>query len=290
MAGYVLGGFRRLLSGMKQQRIGKHLFDTPPPPADLRISYGDDPLQFGDLRLPDGEGEGPHPVVVTIHGGFWRNRYSLEHLGFMCEAITRAGYATWSLEYRRIGDDGGGWPGTFLDVGMGVDYLRTLAPEYNLDLARVTLIGHSAGGHLVLWAAARPNIPESDPLYIPDPLRPSAVISLAGVSSLEMAYEKQLSNNVVLDLMGGPPGELPERYRTASPIEMLPLGVRTVLIHGTDDENVPYTLSEAYNDAATQEGDPVELVRLRGAGHFEVIDPQMREWSEVLKAIVKAEE
>jgi acetyl esterase/lipase len=240
-------------------------------------------LQFGDLRLP--EGAGPHPVVVAIHGGFWRNRYSLEHLGFLCGALTSAGYATWSLEYRRIGDEDGGWPGTFLDVGAGVDHVRSLAPDYNLDLRRVTVVGHSAGGHLALWAAGRHKIPEGDPLYVPDPLRLKAAVSLAGVTSLSMAWEKKLSNGVVLELMGGIPEDMPKRYPTASPIELLPLGMRQVLIHGTEDENVPFSLSEAYQKAAASAGDSVELIKLRGAGHFEAIDPQMREWSEVLRAI-----
>ena len=270
-------------AGMRQSKISKHLFDTAPPRADHRISYGDDPLQFGDLRLPDGDG--PHPLVIAIHGGFWRSRYSLTHLGFMCKAITRAGNATWSLEYRRIGDEGGAWPGTLLDVGMGVDYVRTLAPQHTLDLERVTVIGHSAGGHLALWAAGRHKIPEGDPLYVPDPFLPKAAISLAGVSSLSMAWEQKLSNGVVLELMGGTPDEVPERYPTASPIEMLPLGVRQVLIHGTEDENVPFAMSEAYEKAARAAGDSVELIKLRGAGHFEVIDPQMGEWTEVLRAI-----
>jgi acetyl esterase/lipase len=240
-------------------------------------------LQFGDLRLP--EGAGPHPVVVAIHGGFWRNRYSLEHLGFMCDAITSVGYATWSLEYRRIGDEGGAWPGTFLDVGMGVDYLRALASQNNLDLERVSVIGHSAGGHLALWAAGRHTIPEGDTLYMPDPLRPKAAIALAGVTSLSMAWDKKLSNGVVLELMNGTPDEMPGQYRTASPIEMLPLGVRTVLIHGTEDENVPFSMSETYEKAAKAAGDSVELVKLRGVGHFEVIDPQIGEWVQVLEAV-----
>jgi len=283
MASFVLGGFRRFRAAMRQSKISKHLFDTAPPRADHRIAYGEDPLQFGDLRMP--EGDGPHPVVVAIHGGFWRNRYSLEHLGFMCDAVTRAGYATWSLEYRRIGDEGGGWPGTFLDIGMGVDYVRSLAPHYNLDLGRVTMIGHSAGGHMALWAAGRHKIPEDDPLYVPNPFRPKAAISLAGVTNLRMAWVQKLSSGVVLELIGGTPEDMPWRFRTASPIEMLPFGVRQVLIHGTEDENVPFSLSESYQKAASVAGDNVELIKLRGIGHFEVIDPQMREWSEVLEAV-----
>jgi acetyl esterase/lipase len=203
----------------------------------------------------------------------------------MCHAITQAGYATWSLEYRRIGDAGGAWPGTFLDVGMGVDHVRELAARYNLDLDRVTVIGHSAGGHLALWAAGRHKIPEGDPLYMSTPFKPKAAISLAGVTDLRRAWRLKLSKGVVLELMGATPEDAPERYPAASPIEMLPLGARQVLIHGTDDENVPYDLSREYHQDAVLAGDSVDLVTLRHTGHFEVVDPKVREWEAVLAAV-----
>ena len=270
-------------AAMKLKQMSHNLFETAPPPADERIYYGPHPLNFGDLRLP--AGEGPCPTIIVIHGGFWRARYTLEHIGHLCAALTREGFATWSIEYRRIGDEGGAWPGTFLDVGRGVDHVRDLAAQYNLDLDRVTTIGHSAGGHLALWAAARHKIAEGDPLHAPDPLRPKAAISLAGVTSLQMAWEKRLSGGVVRDLMIAAPEEAPQRYMTASPIEMLPLGIRQVLIHGTEDENVPFELSQAYEKAATRAGDSVELVTLKGAGHFEVVDPKQPEWEDVLGAV-----
>ena len=286
MNNYALGGFRRLRAAFRMARMNRHLFETEPPQADERIPYGPEALQFGELRLPH-DSEGQRPLVVVIHGGFWRNRYSLEHIGFVCEALRGAGYATWSLEYRRIGDEGGAWPGTFLDVGMGVDYARTIAPQYNLDLERVIVMGHSAGGHLALWAAGRHTIGEGDPLYTRDPLRPKAAISLAGVSDLKRGWELKLSGGVVYDLMGGAPEEEPERYRAASPIEMLPLDTRQILIHGTEDDAAPYSLSYDYKAAATAAGDSAELITLRGTGHFELIDPQMREWGEVLEAVMR---
>jgi acetyl esterase/lipase len=145
------------------------IFSTPPPPATERIPYGPDPLQFGDLRLP--EGPGPHPVVVVVHGGFWRARWDLEHIGHACAALTReAGVATWCIEYRRIGNEGGGWPGTFLDVGAATDFLREIAKTHSLDLDRVVTIGHSAGGHLAVWLAARQHIPKDDSLHTDLPL------------------------------------------------------------------------------------------------------------------------
>src|SRR5579875_2539599 len=131
---------------------------TPAPTADERIFYGDDDeVQFGDLRLPSGPG--PHPVVMTIHGGFWRAAFDLQYMGLICNALRGAGIATWNVEYRRVGQPGGGWPGTFRDVARAADHLRALAPRYSLDLARVVALGHSAGGHLALWLAARPRIP-----------------------------------------------------------------------------------------------------------------------------------
>jgi len=278
----------RLRSAFRALMIGRHIFSTTPPQADARIPYGDDPLQFGDLRLPKSKIQNPKSkiaVVVVIHGGFWRARYDLEHIGHACAALTSAGYATWSLEYRRIGNPGGAWPGTFHDVGAGVDYLRDLAPQHNLDLDRVVVIGHSAGGHLALWVAGRGRIPAGDRLFSADPLPVRGAVSLAGVADLRRAWELQLSNGVVTEFLGGPPDQVPQRYATASPIELLPLGVPQALVHGTKDENVPYEISERYHAAALEKGDPVELVTLRGAGHFEVIDPKMKEWRKVVEAV-----
>jgi acetyl esterase/lipase len=260
------------------------IFSTSPQPADERIPYGPDPLQFGDLRLP--AGPGPHPVVVVVHGGFWRARWDLEHIGHACDALTRqTKVATWCIEYRRIGNEGGGWPGTFLDVGAATDFLREIAPAHNLDLNHVVTIGHSAGGHLAVWLAARQYIPKDDPLHTDSPLALKSAISLAGVLDLHRAWELRLSNNVVVDLMGGTPGEVPERYAAASPIEMLPLGVKQVLIHGTRDEDVPYEISRRYHAEAVKCGDQCDLITLPGTGHFGLIDPSSREWRKVVEAV-----
>ena len=232
--------------------------EPPPPPADARIAYGREPLQFGDLRLPSGGG--PHPLVVAIHGGFWRATYSLTTTAHLCHALTLRGVATWNLEYRRLGDPGGGWPGTLEDVALGVRHVRRLAEEHPVEAGDVVLFGHSAGGHLALWAAREV------------PTR--TVVSLAGVVDLEEASRRRLGNGVTDELLGGTPDEVPERYQRASPFALLPLGVRQVLVHGTDDEVVPFDFSERYVARACAAGDDTVLVRLDGVGHFEPIDPQ----------------
>jgi acetyl esterase/lipase len=248
------------------------ILDLTPPPADARIAYGDAPQQFGDLRLP--AGAGPHPVAIVIHGGYWRSAYGLEHIGHLCAALTRAGVATWSLEYRRIGDPGGGWPGAGEDVSRGAEYARTLAQSYPLDLTRVVVVGHSAGGQLALWLAAQHKLP----------LR--GVVSLAGIADLRRAWELGLSRGVVAELLGGTPREYPERYRRASPIELLPLRVPERLLHGTRDDVAPTEISRRFQAAAAAAGDDARLIELPDAGHFDLIDPRTPAWAHVQAAVL----
>lgn len=257
-----------------------------PPAADLRVTYGPDPSQFGDLRLPAGEGK--HPVIVVIHGGFWRAQYGLEHTGRLCAAITARGYATWCIEYRRLGNPGGGFPGTFLDVARAIDYLRELAPKHSLDLTRVGTLGHSAGGHLALWAAARHRIRKASPLYTDDPLIICAAISLAGVCDLRRASALGLSGGVTEELVGGAPAQVPGRYAVASPIELIPINRREFLLHGTEDSVVPLEISERFYDAARARGEDVTLIQFPQTGHFELIDPESSAWPQVLETIKRA--
>jgi acetyl esterase/lipase len=259
------------------------MLETPSPPADARIPYGKGTHQFGDLRLPSGPG--PHPVVVMVHGGFWRAKYDLEHVGHLCADLARRGYATWSLEYRRVGHEGGGWPGTFEDVARGMDFLRTLGSSQPVDLSRVVAMGHSAGGHLALWLAARHRLRPGEPLYHPDPFKPRGVVVLAGVVNLERGHALRLSNDIVTEFLGGTPAQVPERYRFGSPSELAPLGVRQTLIHGAEDDTVPVSLSTGYHARAVALGDDVRLITLPGAGHFEVINPLAQEWPQVVEAI-----
>jgi acetyl esterase/lipase len=222
---------------------------------------------------------------VALHGGYWRARYDLEYMGHLCAALAAEGVATWNVEYRSVGHRGGGWPGTFADVAQAIDYLRELAPAQRLDLGRVVALGHSAGGHLALWAAGRRRIPAGSPVYGNAPLPLHGVVALAAVSDLRRAWELQLSGGAVKQLMGGMPEQIPERYAAVSPAELLPLGARQVLIHGTEDDSVPYAISREYQAAAVAAGDDATLVTLPGAGHFETVDPTSREWLQVRDAV-----
>lgn len=248
-----------------------------------RLRYGEAPEHFGDLYLS--AGLGPHPLVIFIHGGYWRARYDLEHAHPLCQALAWAGLAVWNVEYRRVGNPGGGWPGTFADVLAALGYVRQLALDHPLDLGRVTLMGHSAGGHLALWAAAAGCIPARHGLYDADPLPLRRIVALAAVSDLRLAWDWQLSEGAVGELLGGDPQQAAEVYALASPIELLPCGVPQVLLHGDADEDVPYELSQRYHAAARATGDDCTLVTLPNTGHFELIDPHSPAWPQVLTAV-----
>lgn len=261
----------------------RELLALKPVEADFVRPYGEDPLQFGELRLP--EGEGPFPVVLIIHGGCWMSAYNLKHISALAGAITGLGYATWSLEYRRIGDEGGGWPGTFTDVAEGVDYIRTLAKEFPIALDKIVFAGHSAGGHLALWAASRARLSSDSLLYRKDPLIPSAVVSLAGVANLATAEMRKICGTAVADLMGGGSAAVPDRYAQGSPAELLPLGVRQVLVQGALDTVVPADSVKSYLAEAQAAGDVVELELIEGAGHYELITPDSIAWPFVKRTL-----
>lgn len=259
------------------------ILELPPPPADVRITYGDAPSQFGELRLP--AGPGPHPLAIGIHGGFWRARYGLSHYGHVAAALTAMGFASWSIEYRRIGEEGGGWPGTLLDVGAAADFARELAQRYPLDLARTITVGHSAGGHLALWLAGRARIDPASELWQADPLPIALAVPLAGVADLRASWGLALSDQVTGEFLGGSPDAVPERYAAASPRELLPLGVRQLVVHGHDDDSVPFAIGQSYALAAQAAGDMVELLELPDTDHFAVIDPRTPQWATIASAI-----
>lgn len=259
------------------------LLSLPSPRAQHRIPYGKGEFHFGDLWLPDGPG--PHPVVVFIHGGFWRSKYGLGHASFLCRALAGAGVAAWNIEYRRVGNPGGGWPGTFVDVARGVGYLRALAAKYPLALERVILMGHSAGGHLALWYGAAHWVPAGEPLHVEDPLPLRAIVALAAVTDLRRAWELALGAGAVEQLLAGTPDEYPERYSTAAPQARLPLGVQQILIHGTEDRTVPAEMSQRFYEFGQALDASITLLPLDAMGHFELIDPKSRAWPKVYDAI-----
>ena len=251
----------------------------------IRIAYGPGEFHFGELRLP--EGDGPFPVALIIHGGFWKAAYGLDLMDRMAEDFTARGLATWNIEYRRVGNEGGGWPGTLLDAGRATDHLRELAKEYPLDLDHVVAIGHSAGGHLALWVAGRHRLPQGSELAAELPLPVKGAVSLAGVNDLRLIYAARPEHEGVIRFLGAKPDEAPERYAQASPAELLPLGVPQVLIHGTEDVDVPLVLSTEYLAAAQAAGDDVRLVELPGVEHFKVIDPASEAWPPIVEAMME---
>jgi acetyl esterase/lipase len=221
------------------------LTDPPPPSADERIAYGPEPLQFADLRNVDGDA-----LAIVLHGGSWKATYNLIHLAHLCICLGEIGVPTLNVEYRRVGDPGGGWPGSLQDVLLALELARSLA-------RRVVLVGHSAGGHLALLAAKRTGLP---------------VVALAAVCD-----PPTWRNDAVLAFFGGKP-PVPE----ASPLAQAPAGVPTVLVHGTADDLVPIEQSLRYADAA---GNDATLRTLDGARHFEPIDPQSPEVDVTLRAV-----
>ncbi|HUL18334.1 MAG TPA: alpha/beta hydrolase [Steroidobacteraceae bacterium] len=230
--------------------------------------YGNLKAQEGDLHLP---ARARAPVVCLLHGGFWRMPYGRDQFSAVAQDLRNRGFAVWNLEYRRLGAPGGGWPGTFDDVLRGIEHLGLLCAQgAGLDLSRVAVVGHSAGGHLALWSAARQRVDQSKGLTAPVKIR--AVAGLAPVADLVQAHLRGLGGGAVEELLGGSPAKVPERYAAASPRMMLPLLVPQLIIHGTEDTAVPIEFSHSYVRAARDAGDDADLLELSGVGHKEFLE------------------
>lgn len=257
-------------------------FELPQPEPDAVIRYGEQPRQFGELRMPDGDG--PFGVAVIIHGGCWLSAYDQGYMAALAESVVELGLATWTIGYRRVGEPGGGWPNTFLDAGAAVDFLPELASRYPLDVERVIAIGHSAGGHLALWLAGRDRLPESSPLFSRDPHPIGGVLALAAAADLEYLSEQQTCGNAATLLLEGTPAERPQRYAEGSPMNLLPLDVPRILVNGELD--VTWTVpADRYFGVASAAGDPIERRTMPGAGHFELVVPDSSNWHIVRDAL-----
>ncbi len=248
------------------------ILELPAPPADARLAYGSDANQFGDIRLP--KEKGPFPIVMNLHGGFWQAKYDLVHAGHLSAALTQKGLATWNVEYRRVGNPGGGWPGSFEDIRNAYRFLAQLEKRYNLDPAKVLVMGHSAGGQLALCLAAH------EPAL-------TRVLSLAGVVDLEQAFKLHLGDNAVVAFLGGTPSEVPEHYHEANPMAGAIPGTTTQwLIHGAADTVVPSYFSRTYAELKKQRGENVHYLEIATAGHFDLIDPHARAWEKVESTVL----
>ncbi len=245
--------------------------------APTRVPYGDHDAAFGDLWLPS-DTAGRVPVVVLVHGGFWRDSFGLDLMGGLAASVAATGWAAWNIEYRRVGG-GGGYPETFDDVAAAIDHLADV--DAPVDVDRVALVGHSAGGHLAVWAAGRDSLPPGTDWGDPA-VRPRLAVSQAGVLDLADCAETGLGGGACPDLLGGSPADAPDRYALTSPVALVPIGVPVFAVHGTADANVPLSQTERYVAAAEAAGGVARAQVLEGVDHFDVIDPDHEAWSVVL--------
>ncbi|MBM0278803.1 alpha/beta hydrolase family protein [Micromonospora tarensis] len=247
----------------------------PAPEPDRTVPYGDDPNQVADLRRPAGTGPA-RPLVIVVHGGFWRAEYDRRHTGPLAAALAAAGYPVAQLEYRRTGQPGGGWPGTLGDALTGVAELPALAAEAlpgRVTPAAPILLGHSAGGHLALYVAATA------------PATVGGVLALAPVADLAEAYRRDLDSGAVAALLGGAPTEVPDRYAAADPRSLVPIRARTVVMHGSEDLQVPAKMSREFVARARAAESDISLVELPECEHFGLIDPESAAWPRVLAVL-----
>ena len=255
--------------------------------SDVRIAYGPGPAQVADLFLP--KGRGPFPVVVLIHGGCYLAEYQgLAQTSGIAADLARRGYAVWNIDYRKLGEAGAGYPGSFLDIADAVDRIRNEAGRYHLDARRVVALGHSAGGHLALWAAGRAKLPKSSPLWRADPLSIRAVVSLGGIGDLAGQGEVfgGACGQTAIPLIIGQAGR-DNPYADTSPAELLPLGVRVTMISGEFDRVMPPATGRDFVERLRKAGDSAKAMAIPGAGHFEVVMPATAAWTVVAGVVAR---
>src|ERR1051326_226393 len=260
--------------------MSEDILSRQPPPADARLSYGSDANQFLDLRLPASKSKSKVqlPLVMNIHGGYWRAKYNLDHAGHLCAALAAKGLATANLEYRRVGNEGGAWPGPFADIRSAYQFLIQHASAHNFDPGKIVVMGHSAGAQLALCLAAHE-------------AGVKRVVSLAGVVDLERAYKLHLSNDAVVEFLGGTPREVPDHYREADPMQLSIPQARQFLIHGEADDTVPPEFSRDYVSAkqkrSGEKREDAHLLQIHGPDHFDLIDPRSAAWQKVEQTVLQ---
>jgi acetyl esterase/lipase len=263
------------------------LLARPRATATKHVAYGSAASQFGELWLP--KGGGSHRVVVLIHGGCWRKDFSLDLMDQAADDLRQRGLAVWNIEYRRLGESGGGYPGTFLDVAAAIDQLRTLAPRYGLDLRHVVLVGHSSGGQLALWAAARHRLAVASALYTAHPLTVAGVVTLAGIDDLR-TYRRvgpdACGGAATIDaLIGAAARTKGDPFADTSPADLVPIGAPQAVISGDADLIVPPIFGADYAAKAAAAHDAARIIVIPGAGHFDLIDPQAPGWTIIQETI-----
>jgi acetyl esterase/lipase len=269
------------------------LLADPTPPVDTTLTYGTDPAQFEELRLPPGDG--PFPVAIVVHGGCWSVTVphvppTLTTLALMrplAAALTADGYATFNVEYRRLGN-GGGWPATYADLSTATDLVRTLAPVYHLDLGHVITIGHSSGGQLAEWIGSRAKIAKGSDLYVNNPVPIAGIVDLDGPPDLDVSPDLATGicgSPVTEAFAGGKPAQVPTHYHDGSAAGLMPIGVRQEVFSTGAFGKQWLDLFTTYAARAKKAGDTVDLHETDSAGHFDVIDPHSALWPAVLAAV-----
>ena len=258
------------------------LLTRPRPAPTATISYGSDPLQVVDVWVPDGQG--PHRTILMVHGGCWQTEIADRTImNWIAEDLRRRGFAVWNIDYRGV-DRGGGYPGTFQDVAAAADALRTHAAHFNLDLSRIVATGHSAGGHLALWLAARPRLPAASSLRTAAPLPVHSVVSLGGLPDLEEAARPPGSGcgtEVIARISGG-------HFAETSVPRLAPLRVPQVLINGNQDRIIPTAYAEGYARPMRAAGDDVRVRMIDATGHVELIAPGTAAWNAAVEEFERA--
>lgn len=266
----------------------EQLYAIPPRRGAIRLPYGEDPLQFAELWLPSGS-KASHPVVVMVHGGCWQSDIATcDIMQWIAGDLADQGIAVWNIEYRGVDRAGGGYPGTFLDVASAADLLRKIAPEYGLRLDRVVATGHSAGGHLALWLAARGGLPVMSCLRTDAPLRIDAVIASGALPDLPVALN--LPGNVcgstgVPRLVGEASPQRPDVYADTCLSRLLPLPASIELVYGQLDEIAPPSVGRDFQALSNMAGGKAKFTEIPGEAHVELIAPGTLAWKEQLRLI-----